>query len=153
MTISSELLDELLKGCQRPGHLLGEAGPMKALKVGVMAPMPKAELTARPGHEAGARLPPEQTNRRDGTATTRVEGADGEVPLAVPRDRDGSFGPGLVRKGQARTRGFGDKIIGMPGQPQQACGADQGIPGHCQGRAGHHSGPMDQAEHAPRIRR
>lgn len=27
MTISKELLDELLKGCERPEDLLGEAGP------------------------------------------------------------------------------------------------------------------------------
>ncbi|MFN3972824.1 MAG: hypothetical protein ACK4L4_15890 [Gemmobacter sp.] len=30
MTISNELLDELLKGCKRPEDLLGDAGLMKA---------------------------------------------------------------------------------------------------------------------------
>jgi hypothetical protein len=29
MTISKELLDELLKGCERPEDLLGDAGLMK----------------------------------------------------------------------------------------------------------------------------
>ncbi len=29
MTISNELLDELLRGCKRPEDLLGEAGQMK----------------------------------------------------------------------------------------------------------------------------
>ena len=33
MTISNELLDELLQGCARPGDLLGEAGLMKELKL------------------------------------------------------------------------------------------------------------------------
>ena len=33
MTISNELLDELLKGCKRPDDLLGEAGLMKELKI------------------------------------------------------------------------------------------------------------------------
>ena len=31
-----------------------------------------AELTAHPGYDAGAEPPSEQTNRRNGTATTRV---------------------------------------------------------------------------------
>ncbi len=34
MTISKELLDELLKGCERPEDLLGDAGLMKELKSG-----------------------------------------------------------------------------------------------------------------------
>nr|WP_295738923.1 hypothetical protein [uncultured Acidocella sp.] len=33
MTISNELLDELLKGCKRPEDLLGEAGLMKELRI------------------------------------------------------------------------------------------------------------------------
>lgn len=37
----------------------------------------------------------------------------GEVPLAVPRDREGSVEPGLVKKGQTRIDGVDDKIIGL----------------------------------------
>ena len=113
MTISNELLDELLKGCKRPEDLLGDAGLMKELKVRLMERMLGAELTAHLGYEAGAEPPPDQANRRNGTATKRVKGSDGEVPLAVPRDRDGSFEPGLVRKGQTRIDGIDDKIVGL----------------------------------------
>ena len=113
MTISNELLDELLKGCKRPEDLLGDAGLMKELKVRLMERMLGAELTAHLGYEAGAEPPPDQANRRNGTATKRVKGSDGEVPLAVPRDRDGSFEPELVRKGQTRIDGVDDKIIGL----------------------------------------
>ena len=38
MTISKEMLDELLKGCERPEDLLGEAGLMKELKVTDLRP-------------------------------------------------------------------------------------------------------------------
>ena len=93
MTISNELLDELLKGCKRPEDLLGDAGLMKELKVRLMERMLGAELTAHLGYEAGAEPPAEQANRRNGVATKRVKGSDGEVPLSVPRDRDGSFEP------------------------------------------------------------
>ena len=35
------------------------------------------------------------------------------VPLDVPRDRDGSFEPELIRKGQTRIDGMDDKILGL----------------------------------------
>jgi putative transposase len=113
MTISNELLDELLKGCERPEDLLGEAGLMKELKLRLMERMLGAELTAHLGYESGATPPPGQVNRRNGTATKRLKGQDGEMPISVPRDRDGSFEPELVKKGQTRIDGIDDKIIGL----------------------------------------
>lgn len=113
MPISNDLLDELLKGCKRPEDLLGDAGLMKELKFRLMERMLGAELTAHLGYEAGGEPPPEQTNRRNGVATKRVKGSDGEVPLSVPRDRQGSFEPELVKKGQTRIDGIDDKIIGL----------------------------------------
>ena len=49
MTISNELLDELLKGCKRPEDLLCAAGLMKELKIRLMERMLGAELTAHLG--------------------------------------------------------------------------------------------------------
>ena len=72
MTISDELLDELLKGCKRPEDLLGDAGLMKELKIRLMERMLGAELTAHLGYEVGAEPPAEQANRRNGSATKRV---------------------------------------------------------------------------------
>ena len=82
---------------------------MKELKIRLMERMLGAELTAHLGYEAGAEPPAEQTNRRNGVATKRVKGSDGEVPLSVPRDREGSFEPELVKKGQTRIDGVDDK--------------------------------------------
>ena len=113
MTISNELLDELLKGCARIEDLLGEAGLMKELKLRLMERMLGGELTAHLGYEAGATPPSGQANRRNGGTTKRVKGQDGEMPLTVPRDRDGSFEPELVKKGQTRIDGIDDKIIGL----------------------------------------
>ena len=44
MTISKELLDELLSGVERPEDLLGDKGLMKELKVRLMERMLGAEL-------------------------------------------------------------------------------------------------------------
>ena len=38
---------------------------------------------------------------------------DGEVEIAVPRDRAGSFEPQMIAKGQTRFDGFDDKIISL----------------------------------------
>ena len=35
------------------------------------------------------------------------------MDLAVPRDRDGSFEPRIIRKGQTRLDGFNDRIIAL----------------------------------------
>ena len=113
MTISKELLDELLKGCERPEDLLGEAGLMKELRIKLMERMLGAELTAHLGYDEGKDAPPSQTNRRNGTASKRLKGQDGEVPISVPRDRDGSFEPELIKKGQTRIDGIDGKIIGL----------------------------------------
>jgi len=112
MKISKDILDELLKGCAEPEDLLGDSGLMKELKIRLMERMLGAELTAHLGYEDGKDAPPNQLNRRNGTASKRLKGQDGEVPISVPRDRDGSFEPELVKKGQTRIDGMDDKIIG-----------------------------------------
>ena len=85
MTISKGLLDELLKGCERPEDLLGDAGLMKELKIRLMERMLGAELTAHLGYEEGKDAPPSQGNRRNGTSAKVLKGQDGALPIAVPR--------------------------------------------------------------------
>lgn len=113
MTISEELLDELLSGVERPEDLLGDTGLLKDLKIKLMERMLGGELTAHLGYEEGKDAPPGQLNRRNGAACKRLKGQEGEVPISVPRDRDGSFEPELVKKGQTRIDGMDDKIIGL----------------------------------------
>jgi putative transposase len=47
------------------------------------------------------------------TAARSVLTEDGEVEIAVPRDRAGSFEPHLIAKGQTRFDGFDDKILSL----------------------------------------
>jgi hypothetical protein len=113
MTISKEILDELLKGVERPEDLLGDAGLMKELKIKLMERMLGAKLTAHLGYEDGESAPPSQSNRRNGTSAEVLKGQDGELSVAIPRDRDSSFEQELVKKGQTRIDGMDDKIIGL----------------------------------------
>ena len=73
MTISRELLGELLKGWARPEDLPGDAGQMKELKIRLMERMPGVEPTAHSGHEEGKNAPPGQPNRRNGTSARRLK--------------------------------------------------------------------------------
>lgn len=113
MTITPKMLDALLEGCERPEDLLGDGGLMSELKRALMQRMLGAELTEHLGYEHGAVPPAEQPNRRNGASRKTVRGQDGAMEIAVPRDRDGSFEPRLIPKGQTRIDGLDDKIIAM----------------------------------------
>ena len=111
MTTSNELLDEPLEVVSVLTTC--DAGLMKELKVRLTERMLSAELSAHLGYEADGKPPPGQANRRNGAGAKRLKGQDGESPISVPRNRDGSFEPELVRKGQTRIDGIDDRIIGF----------------------------------------
>lgn len=111
--IDDGILDELLKGCERPEDLLGDGGLMKDLKKALMQRMLGAELTEHLGYEHGEEAPPVQANRRNGVSRKMVKGENGAFEIDVPRDREGSFEPRLIAKGQTRIDGLDDKIIAM----------------------------------------
>jgi putative transposase len=66
-----------------------------------------AELDEHLGYEKHS--PTHNSNSRNGYSSTD----DGEIQLEVPRDRDASFEPKLVRKYQTRFRSMDDKILSL----------------------------------------
>ena len=52
-------------------------------------------------------------NRRNGHTSKTVQGDMGELTIATPRDRDGTFEPQLVPKHQRRVPGFDEKILAL----------------------------------------
>ena len=57
--------------------------------------------------------PPAANNRRNGRSKKTVQGELGEIPIDVPRDRDGTFEPVLVGKYQRRLAGFDEKVLAL----------------------------------------
>ena len=55
------------------------------------------------GHHSG--------NSRNGTTPKILKGDHGEVLIETPRDRNGSFEPEMVRKGQTRITGMDEQIL------------------------------------------
>ena len=111
--IDEAVLDELLKGCERPEDLMADGGLMKELRKALMQRMLGAELTEHLGYEHGQEPPPVQTNRRNGVSRKTLKAEDGAFEIEVPRDREGSFEPRLIGKGQTRIDGLDEKIIAM----------------------------------------
>lgn len=59
--------------------------------------------------KGGKRAP----NRRNGRSKKTVQGNLGELTIATPRDRDGTFEPQLIEKHQRRLPGFDEKILAL----------------------------------------
>lgn len=53
------------------------------------------------------------SNNRKGSSRKTLKTEKGPIAIAVPRDRDGSFEPQIVPKGQTRTRVLDDRIIAL----------------------------------------
>src|SRR6202522_2482429 len=112
-TITPELLDQLLANYEKPEDLTGDDGLFKQLKKALIERALGAELTEHLGYEKGDLAGRGKGNSRNGTSSKTVLTEDGEVEIAVPRDRAGSFEPQLIAKGQTRFDGFDDKILSL----------------------------------------
>ena len=73
----------------------------------------QAELSDHLGYEKGDPEASLFANSRNGTTPKTVLSQVGDVPLDVPRDRDGSFVPRLVPKGSRRLGGLDEMIISL----------------------------------------
>jgi transposase-like protein len=80
-------------------------GLFKQLKKALIERALGAELTEHLGYETGDPAGRGRGNSRDGTSSKTVLTEDGEVEIAVPRDRGGTFEPQLIVKGQAHFDG------------------------------------------------
>jgi transposase-like protein len=52
-------------------------------------------------------------NRRNGRSKKTVRNETGDLTIATPRDRDGTFEPQLIEKYQRRVPGFDEKILAL----------------------------------------
>jgi len=107
------LLDELLKGQSSPEDISGENGLLKQLTQRMVERAVEAEMTEHLGYEPHAVEGRATGNSRNGKSRKTVQSGNGQFEIEVPRDRDGSFEPQLVKKRQRRLEGFDDKILAM----------------------------------------
>ena len=122
--IDEELADRLLDRAQAEGaELLGPDGLLSQVTKAVLERALAEEMTGHLGYEKHDPAGRGSGNSRNGTTPKTVLTDAGAVDLAVPRDRNGSFEPQIVRKGQTRLEGFNERIIALyaghdhPGHP------------------------------------
>ena len=92
--------------------ILGESGLLSDLRKRVVEKALAGELTHHLGYRPGEK-PEGEENQRNGYSRKTILGEEGEMEIEIPRDREGSFEPLLIAKGQRRFEGFDERIIAM----------------------------------------
>ncbi len=107
-----EFAEALMRRARVEGvSLVGPGGLLTGLTKTVLETALEAELTDHLGYEPHQRAG--TGNTRNGTRTKTVLTEVGPVALEVPRDRDATFDPKIVRKRQRRLVGVDDLVVSL----------------------------------------
>ena len=111
--LSDEVIDELLAGARTEEEIVGPGGVLARLTKRLVERAMSAELSEHLGYEPHQEPPGGVGNTRNGSTPKTLATEHGPVDVRTPRDRNGSFEPQIVRKGQRRFQGFDDKILAL----------------------------------------
>ena len=111
--VPKELLDSLLADYRKPEDLIGENGLLKQLTKLLVEKALEAEMADHLGHGKNEPVENLAGNTRNGKSKKTLKGEFGELPIEIPRDRQGTFEPQLIPKHQTRWAGFDDKILSL----------------------------------------
>ena len=107
---AAELVDRARSGGV---ELTGDNGLLTALVRRVLQTGLEVEMTDHVGYEPHAIEGRGSGNSRNGTYPKSVTTEIGKVDLRVPRDRNGTFDPVTVRKGERRLDGLAGNVISL----------------------------------------
>lgn len=113
MASVDELLDALIKDCKPPEEIVGENGLLKQRTKRVLERAMQAELTDHLGYEKHSQDGNNSGNSRNGSYKKTVKGEFGALEVTVPRDRNGTFDPIILPKGQSRFTDLPDLKEGV----------------------------------------
>lgn len=85
----------------------------KLLKKIVVETALDAELTDHLGYDKNDAKGNGSGNSRNGKSKKRLNGDHSDVELDIPRDREGTYEPQIVRKGQSRLTQMDDRILSL----------------------------------------
>jgi putative transposase len=112
--VQAGMLDDLMNQVDSGElQLTGDGGFLPELVRRVLEAGLAAELTDHLGYERHDRAGHGSGHSRNGFTAKRLGTEVGDLDLATPRDRLGSFEPRLVSKGQRRVGGLSDMIISL----------------------------------------
>ena len=111
--LSDEVVDQLLAGARSEEEIVGPGGVLAQLTKRLVERAMSVELTEHLGYERHQEPPGGSGNTRNGSTGKTLATEHGPVEVRTPRDRQGTFEPQIVRKGQRRFEGFDDKILAL----------------------------------------
>jgi putative transposase len=112
--VDRDLVGELVERARAGGvSLTGQGGLLQQLTKVVLESALDGEITDHLGYDKHDSAGNNSGNSRNGTRTKTVLTEIGPVQVEVPRDRDGSFEPQLVRKRQRRLSGVDEMVISL----------------------------------------
>ncbi len=112
-SLPTDLIDSLLADYKKPEDLIGENGLLKQLTKALVERALQAEMAGHLGHDKHETVTNSTGNARNGKSRKTLKGEFGELPIEIPRDREGSFEPQIIPRHQTRWVGFDDKIISL----------------------------------------
>ena len=107
------LIDELLEDVSDPKDILGKNGLLKQLTKRLVERTLEAELANHLGYEPHEQKGHGTGNNRNGKGNKTVQSETGAIDIDVPRDRNATFEPQLIKKRQRRLEGFDDKVLAL----------------------------------------
>src|SRR3954471_11275929 len=110
---ASGALDEIFARIDAGEPLTGHAGLLKGMLKASLERGLDVELSDHVGYDRGDPDAAMFPNSRNGTYSKTVASEIGDVELAVPRDRQGTFTPMLVPKGARRLDGLDAMIVSL----------------------------------------
>ena len=112
--VDAGMLDELMSKVDAGGlQLTGEGGFLSEMIRAVLERGMQAELSEHLGYDKGDPAGRGSPNSRNGSTPKTLATEVGDVELATPRDRAGTFEPALVPKGARRLGGLEEMIISL----------------------------------------
>jgi putative transposase len=112
--VDAELVGRLVEQARAAGlQLTGEGGLLQHLTKRVIEAAMDGEITDHLGYEKHDPAGKDGGNSRNGSRAKTVLTDVGPVEIVVPRDRDGSFEPQIVKKRQRRLTGVEDMVLSL----------------------------------------
>jgi putative transposase len=109
-----DLIDQVVTQARAQGlDLTGEGGLLQQLTKRVLESALEGEITDHLGYDKHDPAGKDSANSRNGRRSKTVTTDIGPVEIDVPRDRDGSFTPQIVRKRQRRLTGVDEMVLSL----------------------------------------
>lgn len=97
-TVEQKLIDQLIEQARSKGLQLTGEGGLQQLTKTVLESALEGEITDHLGYDKDDPVGRDGGNSRNGTRSKTVLPDIGPVEIDVPRDREGSFEPAIVKK-------------------------------------------------------